>query len=266
LRIYPKKSLGQNYLTDENISRNIVNSFDIKKDDYVIEIGAGQGALTKYLLEKTSNLTAIELDENNCRILKNKFPGLKILNEDFLKIDIHRFLELETTGLPRRFTPRNLRVIGNIPYNITSEIVFKLIDNRQVIKDAQLMIQEEVARRLASRPGSKEYGIPSVLVQAFSKPGLKFKVSRNCFYPKPNVDSRIIYFDFAESREKEITNTEFFKRFVKASFSSRRKTMRNSLKPLNLELNKSDFDFSRRAESLSVKEFIDLSNLFCSTT
>jgi 16S rRNA (adenine1518-N6/adenine1519-N6)-dimethyltransferase len=159
-----------------------------------------------------------------------------------------------------------LRVIGNIPYNITSEIVFKLIDNRQVIKDAQLMIQEEVARRLASRPGSKEYGIPSVLVQAFSKPGLKFKVSRNCFYPKPNVDSRIIYFDFAESREKEITNTEFFKRFVKASFSSRRKTMRNSLKPLNLELNKSDFDFSRRAESLSVKEFIDLSNLFCSTT
>ena len=264
MKAYPKKSLSQNYLTDENISRNIVNAFDIKPDDNILEIGAGHGALTKYITSKTKNLTAIEIDKNNCRILKENFPGLNIINKDFLKLEFLSLLNNESRGSLRRFTPRNLRVIGNIPYNITSEIIFKIADNRHVIKDAQLMIQEEVAQRIASKPGSKQYGIPSVLLQSFSETEFRFKVSRNCFYPRPNVDSRIIYFDFTKSIENEITDTDFFKRFVKAAFSSRRKTLRNSLKTLNLELNKAVFDFSRRAESLSVGEFIKLSNLFCS--
>jgi 16S rRNA (adenine1518-N6/adenine1519-N6)-dimethyltransferase len=247
---YPKKSLGQNYLVDENICRNIVSSFDISKDDHVIEIGAGQGAITRFILEKTNNLAVIEIDRSNCEILKERFPGLNILNEDFLKY------KFETAS-------GKIRVIGNIPYNITSEIVFRLIDFREHLSDVQLMIQEEVARRFASGPGSKEYGIPSVLLQVFSKAELRFKVSKNCFYPKPKVDSRIIYFDFSISKEKNIKDINFFRKFVKAAFGQRRKTLRNSLKTMELDLSKADFDFSRRAETLSIDEFIELSNLFC---
>jgi 16S rRNA (adenine1518-N6/adenine1519-N6)-dimethyltransferase len=261
---YPKKSLGQNYLTDENIARNIVDAFDVNGKDYILEIGSGQGALTKFLLEKTESTIAVEIDPANCAILQDKFPQLNILNQDFLRLNLATLFGEEKEGLLRRSAPRNLRIIGNIPYNITSEIVFKLIDNRSIVSDAQLMMQEEVARRFVSPPGSKEYGIPSVFVQVFSKPGLLFKVSRNCFYPKPNVDSRIIYFDFSVSRESEIIDITFFKKFVKAAFSSRRKTLRNSLKPLALQLEKADFDFSRRAETLSIDEFILLSNVFSS--
>lgn len=253
MKIYPKKSLGQNYLTDENISRNIVNSFDVNVNANVIEIGAGQGALTKYLVKKTNNVVVIELDRNNCSILKEKFQELTILNDDFLKIDLNKISGSEFNNSP-------MRVIGNIPYNITSEIVFKLIDNRKIISDAQLMVQEEVAKRFAAKPGSKEYGIPSVFVQVFSKPGLMFKVSRNCFYPKPKVDSRIIHMDFTCSLEHKIKDIGFFKKIVKAAFSTRRKTLKNSLKGLNIDLAKIDFDFSRRAETLSVEEFITLSN------
>jgi len=253
-KLRPRKSLGQNYLTDENICRNNVNSFEIKKDDNVLEIGPGKGAITKYILRKTDNLTVVELDENNCAVLKEKFPGIKVINKDFLKFDLNSIFKTQGS---------KLRVIGNIPYNITSEIIFKLIDSRTVILDAQLMIQEEVAERLAAKPNSKEYGIPSVFVQVFTKPKLLFNVSRNCFYPKPRVDSRIIHFDFTQSIENKIKDTEFFKRFVKAAFGNRRKTLRNSLKNLNLDLSKANFDFTRRAESLSVEEFINLSNTFC---
>jgi 16S rRNA (adenine1518-N6/adenine1519-N6)-dimethyltransferase len=255
LKIYPKKSLGQNYLTDENISRNIVNLFDVNINDSVLEIGPGHGALTKYLSEKTNKVVLIELDRNNCSILEKKFPKLRVINKNFLEIDLKKISELE-------FNSSNFRVIGNIPYNITSEIIFKLIDNRNIISDAQLMIQAEVAKRLIANPGSKEYGIPSVLVQVFSRPKLLFKVSRNCFYPKPNVDSRIIYFDFTHRMEGKINDIAFFKKFVKAAFGTRRKTLKNSLKKLNIDTNKTDFDFSRRAETLTVDEFISLSNLY----
>jgi 16S rRNA (adenine1518-N6/adenine1519-N6)-dimethyltransferase len=255
LKLYPKKSLGQNYLIDENICRKIVNSFDIKKFDHVIEIGPGQGAITKFIEQETKNLAVIELDSKNCEILESKFPGLKIINEDFLKTDLIKF----SSG-------NKLRIIGNIPYNITSEIIFKLIDNRSIIKDAQLMLQDEVAKRLTAKPNSKEYGIPSVFVQVFSKPKLLFKVPGSCFYPRPNVDSRIIHFDFSKSIENIISNAVFFKRFVKSAFSSRRKTLKNSLGAMNLDLAKIDFDFGRRAESLTVDEFINLSNLFNNLT
>lgn len=255
LKIQPKKSLGQNYLTDENICRNIVESFSIAQTDDVLEIGPGQGAITKYLIEKTSNLTVVEFDRNNCAIISQKFPNLNLVMGDFLKFDLNSVGSKEN----------KLRIIGNIPYNITTEIVFKLIDNRAVIKDAQLMMQEEVARRFAAEPDNKDYGIPSVFVQVFSKPKLLFKVSRNVFYPKPKVDSRVIQFDFSHSRESEIKDTVFFKKFVKAAFSMRRKTLKNSLAKLELDLTKADFDFTRRAETVTIDEFIELSNIFSNT-
>ena len=253
-RIYPKKSLGQNYLIDENICRNIVSGFEIDKNDNVIEIGPGQGAITGYLLEKTRNLSVIEIDGNNCGILRDRYKDLDVINRDILKTDL-KFLAEKYGG--------KLRFIGNIPYNITTEIIFRLIDAREFVTDAQLMIQEEVARRLAAKPGNKDYGITSVLLQVCSKPELRFKVSHNCFYPKPKVDSRIIYIDFTQSLEKNIKDMTFFRKFVKAAFSQRRKTLKNSLKILELNLGKADFDFSRRAETLELNEFIELSNLFC---
>lgn len=254
-KIYPKKSLGQNYLTDENISRNIVDAFNIAEGDNVIEIGPGQGAITKYILEKTKNLAVVELDQNNCVILAERFPELNIIHKDILKFDYNSITPNEAKGL---------RVIGNIPYNITTEIIFNLIDARAIISDAQLMIQEEVAQRLAASPNSKEYGIPSVFIQVFSKPKLLFKVSKNSFYPRPKVDSRLIQFDFSITRESEINDIPFFKKFVKAAFGQRRKTLKNSLSILNLDLSQAEFDFKRRAETLSVTEFIELSNKFSS--
>jgi len=243
--------LGQNYLTDDNISRNIVNAFDIKPEDHIVEIGAGSGALTKFILEMTSNLSAIELDANNCNILSEKFPSCSIINEDFLNIDLNKIAD-----------GNKFRIIGNIPYNLTTDILFKLIDNREIITDAQLMIQDEVARRFTANPNSKEYGITSVFVQVFSKPKLLFKVSKNCFQPVPKIDSRIIQFDFRVSLEKEIKDLEFFRKFVRTSFGKRRKQLRNSLKDMELEIGSVDFDFNRRPENLSVMEFIELSNKF----
>ena len=254
----PKKSLGQNYLTDENICRNIVDSFNIQPDDCIIEIGPGEGAITRYLLEKTSNITAVEIDENNVEMLRKKFPELNVISEDFMKCDLHDFL----LNPQSKIRNPKLRVIGNIPYNITTDIVFKLIDNHELIEDAQLMVQDEVARRFASAPNSKEYGIPSIMVQVFSEPKLLFKVLRTCFYPKPRVDSRIIHFDFRKNKLSQINDIIFFRKFVKAAFSTRRKMLSNSLKKLELDLSKSTIDFKRRAESLSVDEFIELGNTF----
>lgn len=250
----PKRSLGQNYLIDENICRNIVNTFDIKPGENILEIGPGKGAITKFLFEKTKNLKVIELDEINCRYLNETFPGLEIISGDFLKTDL--------SSLMNSYAEK-LRVIGNIPYNITSPIIFRLMDNRKLIYDAQLMIQEEVARRITASPGNKEYGIPSVLLNVFCRTKLLFKVSRNCFYPKPKVDSRIIYLNFADSQEERLKDKDFFRKIVKAAFGTRRKTLRNSLKNLNLNLEKTDIDMGRRAESLTIDEFIVMANKLC---
>ena len=257
-KIYPKKHLGQNYLIDENISKKIVNSFCPEPNQAILEIGPGKGALTKHLIKYNKNLTAVELDKNNCELLTEKFPGLKLVNEDVLKIyfkDVVKPSFLQT-GINK------LRVIGNIPYNITTEILFKLIDEREYISDVQLMMQEEVAQRLTSKPNTKEYGILSVMIQTFSTPKLLFKVSANCFYPKPKVDSRIVSIKFGNKLEQKIVNPYFFRKFVRTAFGTRRKTLRNSLKNLNIKINENvlDFDFNRRAESLSAEEFIELSN------
>jgi 16S rRNA (adenine1518-N6/adenine1519-N6)-dimethyltransferase len=250
---YPKKSLGQNYLIDENICRNIVNAFNILENDFIIEIGSGKGEITKYILDNTKNFIAVELDKNNCSFLKGKFPELKILELDFLKLDLSKISK------PGK---NKFRIIGNIPYNITTGILFKIVDNREIINDAQLMIQEEVAQRIVARPGTKAYGILSIMLQVFCLPKLLFKVSKNCFYPKPKVDSRIVHFDFNKNLLNKISDIDFFRKFIRTTFGTRRKTLRNTLKRLNLDTNNLNikYDFSKRAESLNINELINLSN------
>lgn len=255
---YPKKSLGQNYLHDDNICRNIVDIFNVQENDFVLEIGPGLGALTKYLIKKTNNLTAVELDQKNVEILNRDYPSLAIVHKDFLKIDFGKFVdEHQVKG--------RLKVIGNIPYYITSDIIFKIIDNRELISDAQLMMQEEVAQRLGASPNSKAYGILSVMVQTFCSVELLFKVNANCFYPKPKVDSRVVKMSFNNDYLSMIKDINFFRKFVKGAFSQRRKTLKNSLKSINIDVTGvMNIDFKRRAETLSVTEFINLSNEFYS--
>jgi len=257
-RTYPKKHLGQNYLSDENVSKKIVSSFSPKPDEIILEIGPGKGALTKYLLSHNKNLIAVELDRNNYELLAENYAGLILINDDILKINFRDTLK----NSPQCSKTGKLRVIGNIPYNITSDILFKLIDERESIFDAQIMMQEEVAQRLTAKPNTKEYGILSVMLQTYTHPELLFKVSANCFYPKPKVDSRVVKIGFSNKLEHKIINQDFYRKFIRTAFGTRRKTLRNSLKNLGIKIHETelDFDFNRRAESLNVEEFIDLSN------
>ena len=252
----PKKFLGQNFLTDENLAKKIVNSLDIKPDDTLVEIGPGQGVLTKYLVELTDDLFAVELDRHIVEELKIKYGNnLQLIHKDFLKVDIAEEI------FSKRKNKRKLKIIGNIPYNITTEIIFRLTENRDMISDAVLMMQKEVAQRLTSPHGNKDYGILAVLIQLYTIPKILFNVPPEAFFPKPRVTSSVVKFKFPEDIHKEI-DYKLLSEVVKKSFGKRRKTMRNSLKEFfiekEIEQDNIDFDFTRRPESLSIDEFLKL--------
>ncbi len=252
----PKKFLGQNFLVDENIAKKIVASLDIQPDDYVIEIGPGQSSLTKYLITLTQNLFAVELDKHIVEKLRAE-GKIDVIHKDFLDLDFEN-------DLPK-FTDKNkkIKIIGNIPYNITSQILFMLFDNAWRVDSALLMMQKEVAKRLAAVPNTKDYGILAIQTQVFTSPKLLFNVPPTAFFPKPKIDSTVVKFEFHHDKYK-IENYPLFKSLVKASFGQRRKTMRNSLKKFfeenKLSFEKFNFDFGRRAESVSIEEYIVLND------
>ena len=253
----PKKFLGQNFLTDENIAKKITESLGAGRNDIVIEIGPGQGILTKYLFRQTDDFTVVELDKSICIKLKEKFKGeLKIVHQDFLKFDLSAISDKAIDG-------RKIKIIGNIPYNITSEILFKLFDNVSKIDSAVLMMQKEVAQRLQAKPNSKEYGILAVQTQSNTNPKILFNVSPSSFFPKPKVESSVVKLDF-DNMKYPIKDRELFRNFVRSSFGQRRKTLNNSLKIFfeknNLTGVKPEFDYSRRAENVSIEEYVKLSN------
>ncbi|MDP2365511.1 MAG: 16S rRNA (adenine(1518)-N(6)/adenine(1519)-N(6))-dimethyltransferase RsmA, partial [Ignavibacteria bacterium] len=218
-KVLPLKRFGQNYLQDQNIIRKIISEIAPKENERIIEIGPGQGAITQKLLESKANLTAIEIDKRVIDDLQTRFNGLHLLQSDFLKLDLNQF-----ATSPQQ----KIRVVGNIPYNITSPILFKLFENNTIVQDAVFMVQYEVAKRMTSKMGSKDYGILSVLLEYFGNTKLAFKVSPNVFYPKPNVHSAIIHIYFNEIRNDSVFNS-IFKSIVKSSFGNRRKTLKNSL-------------------------------------
>jgi 16S rRNA (adenine1518-N6/adenine1519-N6)-dimethyltransferase len=248
----PKKSLGQNFLVDDNIARKIVNSFNVKDDDLVLEIGPGYGALTKHLIPKSKNLVAVELDKGISKFLNETFADLKIVNRDFLEINLDELYQIHG---------KKIRVIGNIPYNITSQILFHIIDHRFFVNDVVIMMQLDVAQRIIAKPRTKAYGILSIFSQCYSSPKLLFKIPPQCFNPKPRVFSGMVYFDFNNNIADRINNEDLFRKIVRTSFGKRRKVLRNSLKDLNLDLNRIDFDLSKRPEELSVIDFINFSNM-----
>lgn len=250
-KVLPLKRFGQNYLQDQNIIKKIISEIDPKEDEFIIEIGPGQGALTKHLFESKAKFSAIEIDKRVIEDLQNKYAGLQLLQSDFLKLDLNQFVV--SAG-------KKLRVVGNIPYNITSPILFKLFENNAIIKDAVFMVQYEVAKRMTAKMGSKDYGILSVLLEYFGNTKLAFKVSPNVFYPKPNVYSAVVHINFNDKRNNSSFNL-MFKSIVKSSFGNRRKTLKNSLSNgIFSEVNFSDcgIDLSLRAEQLTIDDFIKL--------
>ncbi|OGV91437.1 MAG: ribosomal RNA small subunit methyltransferase A, partial [Melioribacter sp. RIFOXYB12_FULL_38_5] len=184
-KLKPLKRFGQNYLVDKNTIQRIVNQFSPNEDDNVVEIGPGQGALTSLLSKTVKHYRAIEIDKRVIDDLRLSYPKVDFINQDFLEIELK-----ELAG------DKKLRVIGNIPYNITSPIIFKLIEERESISDAMMMVQYEVAKRIVGKPRTKDYGILSVLTNYFAETELCFKIPPTVFYPKPNVDSAIVSFKF----------------------------------------------------------------------
>ena len=261
--IAPKKALGQNFLTDRNIARKTVDLLDIQDGDNVVEIGPGTGALTSIILEKNCNLTAIEIDtraidELNKLFPKKKFPNFNLVNTDFRSFDFEA-------------NDPKLKVIGNIPYYLSSEIFFKLFESKENIQIAVMTIQKELAKRLISKPGTKDYGILSIAMMMCGKCKMEFDVSPQCFYPAPNVWSSVIKMDFAQP-EYEVGDYRKTMNVVRMAFNQRRKMMGNSLKShfQKVELENLDDEISlklskyklRRPEELLPDDFDFLTRNF----
>lgn len=242
--VRPKKNLGQHFLTDQNIARKIVDSLGADVSD-VLEIGPGTGVLTQYLLQRPElNVHVVEIDRDSVEYLEQNFPDLKhIWSEDFLKSDISSRFEGQFS------------IIGNFPYNISSQIFFRVLEMRNQIPETVGMIQKEVAERIASKHGKKAYGILSVLLQAFFDIEYLFTVGEGVFNPPPRVKSAVIRLKRNKLAELPC-NEQFFVKVIKAAFNQRRKMLRNSLKSLCENL--PEEYAQKRPEQLSVDAFIDL--------
>lgn len=249
--VRPKKSLGQHFLKDQNIARKIVAALDHCPQKTVLEIGPGTGVLTSILLDNPNSHThAIEVDTEAFEFLKINFPQLenRLILADFLKINI------------RDYFTEPFTIIGNFPYNISSQIFFKVLENRELVLDVVCMIQKEVAERINASHGNKTYGILSVFLQAFYDIDYLFTVGPKVFDPPPKVNSAVIH--LKRNNRKELgCNEELFFKVVKLGFNQRRKTLRNSLKSILVNLSTDHDIFNKRPEQLSVDEFIYLTNL-----
>lgn len=252
MSVKAKKHLGQHFLTDENIARKIVEGLSFENYNNIMEIGPGTGVLTKYLLEKEQNLYLAEIDTESIEYLKKTYSKIteEIFVGDFLKQDFN-FINND-----------QIAIIGNFPYNISSQILFKIIDHYELIPEMVGMFQKEVAERTASVPRTKEYGILSVLVQAYYDVTYLFTVHENVFNPPPKVKSGVIKLT-RNPKEGLAGNEILFKQIVKAGFNQRRKKLSNSLKVLEIpeELKTHEF-MDKRAEELSVSDFINFTKLW----
>lgn len=246
MNVKAKKHLGQHFLTDENIARKIVEGLSFQNYSQVLEVGPGTGVLTKYLLDLPSETYVAEIDTESIAYLKMHYQKLenKHFTGDFLKINLSEIFNDQVA------------VIGNFPYNISSQILFKIIDNYQQIPEMVGMFQKEVAERTAAVPRTKDYGILTVLVQAYYDVKYLFTVHENVFNPPPKVKSGVI--KLTRNRKEGLEgNEELFKQIVKTGFNQRRKKLSNALKPLNIpESLKSHAFMEKRAEELSVEDFI----------
>jgi 16S rRNA (adenine1518-N6/adenine1519-N6)-dimethyltransferase len=260
-RIFPRKRFSQNFLVNLRAAKRIVDYLDLKPDQKVLEIGPGKGVLTQFLLEKAKRVYGVELDRNLCKYLEEKFKdkeNLVIINQDILKFNLYKIVD----------KGEKLKVIGNIPYQVTTPIFEYLIQNREFIEFATLTVQKEVAKRICAKPGTPNWSPLSIGIQLFSNPEILFTLKPNSFFPPPKVDSAVIRVRFL-LRPKVEVEFPFFTDLVKAVFSQRRKTLLNSLSK-SLDLNKdelqtilkdAEIDSQRRGETLNLKELGKLAKI-----
>jgi 16S rRNA (adenine1518-N6/adenine1519-N6)-dimethyltransferase len=257
--VRPKQSLGQNFLVDDNIVRNIVRDMNIQPDDVVLEIGPGTGALTGHLAGLVRHLIIVEIDGRVIDGLRSRFTSfpVTILHEDILNTDFG--------SLASKMNCR-LRIAGNLPYHLTSPILFRLFECSKSVRDATFMVQKEVAQRITAGPGSKEYGVLSVMTRFHGTAKTCFDVSPSCFYPKPRVVSTVIQIAFPDTGKPAVdADPQLFSTVVRTTFGKRRKTLRNSLHYLPFEepvvdriIGSLRFPLERRPETLSLEEFAEL--------
>ena len=250
-QVRAKKHLGQHFLCDLEVAGQIASSLPLDECSRVLEIGPGTGVLTKFLLQNPQiNFTAVEVDKESVDFLRTNFPQLQLIEDDFLKMDLNAF------------SAEKFSIIGNFPYNISSQIFFKVLKHKEKIQYVVCMIQKEVAERMAAQAGSKTYGILSVLMQAYYSIDYLFTVHEHVFKPPPKVKSAVILLK-RNTTERLNCNETLFRQIVKTAFNQRRKQLRNSLKPLlgkENEVFKNEI-FNKRPEQLDVQEFVKLTRL-----
>ncbi|MBN1912918.1 MAG: ribosomal RNA small subunit methyltransferase A [Candidatus Omnitrophica bacterium] len=259
MRLKPKKRLGQNFLIDKNIIGKILNACAFGPSDNILEIGPGRGELTQEMAERVANLWAVEIDPGLCDILKEslrQYNNVKIIRQDILKYDPGDYFKQ---------AGRKIKVIGNIPYYISSPIIEYLLKYRDQIEDIFLTVQKEFATRVIASAGSKDYGSFSCFARYFTQPDILFSIKKTCFYPVPKVDSAFLRLKIREKPYLKSKQEEVLFKIIRAAFSQRRKTLRNSLKAImpagKLEgfFLKYKIDPDSRPEKLTLQDFIDLS-------
>ena len=262
-----QKRFGQNFLIDSNILAKIVESAEVSKEDFVLEIGPGIGTMTQYLAESAREVVAVEIDKSLIPILGDtlsSYDNVTVINEDILKVDIERLVQEKNQGKP-------IKVVANLPYYITTPIIMGLFESHVPLKSITIMVQKEVADRMQVGPGTKDYGALSLAVQYYARPEVIAYVSPACFIPKPNVGSAVIRLDRYEKPPVETEDEAFLFAVIKAAFNQRRKTLANGLanaRELGITrqqaeeaLLQMELSPSIRGEALTLREFADLSNI-----
>lgn len=255
------KSLGQNFLTDQFVIEDIMDGADISEEDLVIEIGPGIGVITYEAAQLAKKVIAVEIDKNLIPILHDtlgEFDNVEVVNADILKTDVNELIGDE----------KKVKIIGNLPYYITTPIIMKLLEDKVKAESITIMMQREVADRITSNPGSKAYGALSVAVQYYCETEKVCDVPRTCFVPNPNVDSEVLKLNILKEKPVEVLDEELFFKTVRASFNMRRKTLSNSLmgisgidkETVKIALDEAGIDPVRRGETLSIEEFAKLAN------
>lgn len=263
---FAKKRFGQNFLVDTNVINHIVDSIQPRPDDLMIEIGPGLGAMTKPLLSRLKQLTVIELDRDIIPKLINNCVFSDVTNKDKLmvnEIDVLKFdfAEFHTQHLPSESTvTHKLRIVGNLPYNISTPVLFHLLNYRSLIQDMHFMLQKEVVDRIVAAPGNKLYGRLSVMIQAFCFAEALFEVPPHAFQPAPKVTSAILRLQPNSQYEQQISDFSLFEKLVRQAFSQRRKTLRNTLRNFCsvTQIEHAGLSPTQRAEELSIAEFVSL--------
>jgi len=269
------KSLGQNFLIDNNIIKKIVDSAGISSGDLVIEVGAGIGNMTSEIASRAGKVIAIEIDKHLIGALTENlisFDNVQIINNDILKLNIDKDILSLKNSASDEFMPERIKVVANLPYYITTPIIMKFLEEATDINMLVLMVQKEVADRMVAQPGGKDYGVLSVAVQYYARPEKIFDVPPGCFVPPPDVHSTVVRLNINKEPLVKVNNKEMFFKTVKAAFGQRRKTLVNALfnsgcfnfdkEKIKLILNNLGISENLRGEALSITQFAQLSNIF----